>query len=740
MKQKYHRLYRATLVVASIGSLTAGHAAQADDAVPKPQNTQAEKGAVAAGDAGGAGNGVTLAPVTVTADREMTAKAREVQGYQPVATTTATRMETPLIDVPQAVNVVSSQVIDDQRARSLDDALANVSGVTQTNTLGATQDALIRRGFGSNRDGSILTNGLKSSLPRSFNITTDRVEVLKGPASSLYGILDPGGMINVITKKPQDEFGGNVYGSVSSFGGGTAGFDVTGPVAEGSPLSFRLLGEHEKTDYWRNFGEIKHDEIAPSLRWQGDDTDVTLSYFHETYSVPFDRGTVFDPNTGHAVAVDPKIRFDEAYNITDGKSDTVQLDVDHDLGDGWNIGFDYGYSRNEYSDNQARLRSYDPATGNLVRRADATQGSTIIQHSARVDVTGKADIGGLQNDILFGSSYDNSDTLRTDLIRCSNTSGFNIYDPVYGTLPACSNVSAADSDQTEKLSTVSFYGQDSLHLNDQWILVGGLRFQYYDMLAGKGRPFKTNTERYGHQVIPNGGIVYKLTPDVSFYTNAAKTFRPQSSIGSYVGDIAPEEGVAYEVGTKLQIADGLTSNIALYTSEKQNVAYSEVVGGETVVKAAGLVRARGVEVDLAGAVTEHLDVIASYGFTDTRIMEDPDYQGKRLPNVARHTGSLYVAYDFENALPGASDFRAGGGIRAVGKRPGDNDNSYDLPGYATADLFAAYTVDAARPVTFQLNLKNIFDKVYYTSSIGSNNLSNQIGEPFNAVLSVKVDF
>ncbi|WP_339778569.1 TonB-dependent siderophore receptor [uncultured Thalassospira sp.] len=735
MKQKYHRLCRVTLVAASIGGLTVGRAAQADDAMPKQQTAQTAQDAAVESD-----DGVTLAPVTVTADREMTDTAREVNGYQPVATTTATRMETPLIDVPQAVNVVSSKVIEDQRARSLDEALANVSGISQTNTLGGTQDAIIRRGFGSNRDGSILTNGLKSALPRSFNITTDRVEVLKGPASSLYGILDPGGMINLVTKKPQDTFGGNVYGSLSSFGGGTTGFDVTGPVAEGSPLSFRLLGEHEKTDYWRNFGDIKHDQIAPSLRWQGDDTDVTVSYFHETYSVPFDRGTVFDPNTGHAVAVDPEIRFDEPYNITKGKTDTVQLDVDHDLGDGWNIGFDYGYSRNTYSDNQARLRSYDPATGNLVRRADATQGSTIIQHSARLDVTGKADIGGYRNDILFGSSYDNSDTLRTDMIRCGNTGGFNIYNPVYGTLPACSTVSAPNSDQTEKLSTVSFYGQDSLHLSDQWILVGGLRFQYYDILAGKGRPFKTNTERYGHEVIPNGGIVYKLTPDVSFYGNAAKTFRPQSSIGSYVGNIAPEEGVSYEIGTKLQIADGLTSNIAVYTSEKQNVAYSEVIGGETVVKAAGLVRARGLEVDLAGALSDHLDLIASYGFTDTRIMEDPDYQGKRLPNVARHTGSLFLAYDFENAVPGASKFRAGGGIRAVGKRPGDNNNSYDLPGYATADLFAAYTVDAARPVTFQLNLKNIFDKVYYTSSIGSNTLSNQIGEPFNAVLSVKVDF
>ncbi|HAY49114.1 MAG TPA: TonB-dependent siderophore receptor, partial [Thalassospira sp.] len=106
----------------------------------------------------------------------------------------------------------------------------------------------------------------------------------------------------------------------------------------------------------------------------------------------------------------------------------------------------------------------------------------------------------------------------------------------------------------------------------------------------------------------------------------------------------------------------------------------------------------------------------------------------------RHTGSLFLAYDFGTAVPGASNFRAGGGVRAVGDRPGTNTNTYDLPAYAVADMFASYTIDASNPITFQLNLKNIFDEVYYTSSIGTNNLGNQIGEPFQAILSAKVEF
>lgn len=130
---------------------------------------------------------------------------------------------------------MTNEVLRDQQARSLDDALANVSGVTQSNTLGGTQDAVIRRGFGDNRDGSILINGLKTALPHSFNDMAERVEVLKGPASTLYGILDPGGMVNVVTKEPEDTFSAEAYSRFSAFGAGkygtSGGFDVTGPIA-----------------------------------------------------------------------------------------------------------------------------------------------------------------------------------------------------------------------------------------------------------------------------------------------------------------------------------------------------------------------------------------------------------------------------------------------------------------------------------------------------------------------------
>ncbi|MDU7046290.1 MAG: TonB-dependent siderophore receptor [Enterobacter roggenkampii] len=647
-----------------------------------------------AADTTAAKDGETL---TVTADPNTPAEA--TNGYQPLNTSTATLTNMPMLDIPQVVNTVSDKVLEDQHATTLDEALYNVSNVVQTNTLGGTQDAFVRRGFGANRDGSIMTNGLRTVLPRSFNAATERVEVLKGPASTLYGILDPGGLINVVTKRPERTFGGSLSATSSSFGGGTGQVDVTG----------------------------------------GDDATVTVLYSHRDYKTPFDRGTIFDLNTKKAVDVDRKTRFDEPFNVTDGQSDLAQLNAEYRLNSQWTAKFDYSYSQDKYSDNQARVMAYDAKTGNLTRRVDATQGSTQRMHSTRADLQGNVDIAGFYNEILTGVSYENYDLLRTDMMRCKNVKGFNIYHPVYGKLNKCTTVSAADSDQTLKQESYSAYAQDALYLTDKWIAVAGMRYQYYTQYAGKGRPFNVNTDSRDEQWTPKLGLVYKLTPSVSLFANYSQTFMPQSSIASYIGDLPPETSNAYEVGAKFDLFDGITANIALFDIHKRNVLYNESVGGETIAKTAGRVRSQGVEVDLAGSLTENTNIIASYGYTDAKVLEDPDYAGKPLPNVPRHTGSLFLTYDIHNAIAG-NTLTIGGGGHGVSRRSATNGADYYLPGYFVADAFAAYKMKLQYPVTLQVNVKNLFDKTYYTSSIATNNLGNQIGDPREVQFTVKMEF
>lgn len=674
--------------------------------------------------------------LTVTADPNATAEA--TNGYQPLNTSTATLTNMPMLDIPQVVNTVSDKVLADQHATTLDEALYNVSNVVQTNTLGGTQDAFVRRGFGANRDGSIMTNGLRTVLPRSFNAATERVEVLKGPASTLYGILDPGGLINVVTKRPEKIFGGSISATSSSFGGGTGQVDVTGPI-EGTRLAYRLTGEYQDEDYWRNFGNERSTFIAPSLTWFGDDATVTVLYSHRDYKTPFDRGTIFDLNTKKAVDVDRKTRFDEPFNVTDGQSDLAQLNAEYRLNSQWTAKLDYSYSQDKYSDNQARVMAYDSKTGTLTRRVDATQGSTQRMHSTRADLQGNVDIAGFYNEILTGVSYENYDLLRTDMMRCKNVKGFNIYNPVYGKLDECTTVSAADSDQTLKQESYSAYAQDALYLTDKWIAVAGLRYQYYTQYAGKGRPFNVNTDSRDEQWTPKLGLVYKLTPAVSLFANYSQTFMPQSSIASYIGDLPPETSNAYEVGAKFDLFDGITANIALFDIHKRNVLYNESVGGETIAKTAGRVRSQGVEVDLAGSLTENTNIIASYGYTDAKVLEDPDYAGKPLPNVPRHTGSLFLTYDIHNAFAG-NTLTLGGGGHGVSRRSATNGADYYLPGYFVADAFAAYKMKLQYPVTLQVNVKNLFDKTYYTSSIATNNLGNQIGDPREVQFTVKMEF
>ncbi|HFK6081234.1 TPA: TonB-dependent siderophore receptor [Enterobacter cloacae] len=688
---------------------------------------------VQAADTATANDGETL---TVTADPHAVAEA--TTGYQPLNTSTATLTNMPMLDIPQVVNTVSDKVLEDQHATSLDEALYNVSNVVQTNTLGGTQDAFVRRGFGANRDGSIMTNGLRTVLPRSFNAATERVEVLKGPASTLYGILDPGGLINVVTKRPETRFGGSISATSSSFGGGTGQIDVTGPI-DGTRLAYRLTGEYQDEDYWRNFGNERSTFIAPSLTWFGDDATVTVLYSHRDYKTPFDRGTIFDLNTKQPVNVDRKTRFDEPFNVTDGQSDLAQLNAEYRLNSQWTAKFDYSFSQDKYSDNQARVMAYDAKTGNLTRRVDATQGSTQRMHSTRADLQGNVDIAGFYNEILTGVSYENYDLLRTDMMRCKNVKDFNIYHPTYGNLSKCTTVSAADSDQTLKQESYSAYAQDALYLTDKWIAVAGLRYQYYTQYAGKGRPFNVNTDSRDEQWTPKLGLVYKLTPSVSLFANYSQTFMPQSSIASYIGDLPPETSNAYEVGAKFDLFDGITVNIALFDIHKRNVLYNESVGGETIAKTAGRVRSQGVEVDLAGSLTENTNIIASYGYTDAKVLEDPDYAGKPLPNVPRHTGSLFLTYDIHSAI-GGNTLTLGGGGHGVSRRSATNGADYYLPGYFVADAFVAYKMKLQYPVTLQVNVKNLFDKTYYTSSIATNNLGNQIGDPREVQFTVKMAF
>ncbi|MDU6831748.1 MAG: TonB-dependent receptor plug domain-containing protein, partial [Bradyrhizobium sp.] len=284
--------------------------------------------------------------------------------YRAMPSATTLRSGASPLDTAQSVNVVPEQVIRDQLPRNIDDALANVSGVTQANTLAGTQDAVMRRGFGDNRDGSIMRNGMPLVQGRSLNAAVESVEVLKGPASLLYGIMDPGGIVNTISKRPELYQHGSVTLLGSAYANDRTGadgtIDVTGPIGDGG-LAYRFIGYGVSEDYWRNFGRHREMLVAPSLAWYGDMTTVQLNYEHREFITPFDRGTAFV--NGAPLAIPATRRLDEPFNNMWGQSDLVQASVEQKLNDDWKLTAAYSYNTETFSANQLRITAINATTG-----------------------------------------------------------------------------------------------------------------------------------------------------------------------------------------------------------------------------------------------------------------------------------------------------------------------------------------------------------------------------------------
>lgn len=669
----------------------------------------------------------------------VTQESHDDASYQPHSSVTAARTPMKIIDTPQNVTVVPHQFLDDRAAQDVDEALSFVSGMTQSNTLGGTQDAIIKRGFGDNRDGSILRDGVRSIQARNFTPTSERVEVLKGPSSMLYGMNEPGGLINVISKKPQLTPQVHLEGRSSSFGGGGGQLDVTGPLGT-TGFAGRMIIDHDETDYWRNFGRNRQTVIAPSLMWYGENTTVRVAWEHMEYLTPFDRGTVIDPRSGKPVDTPRERRFDESYNATRGDQDTLSFQLEQTLSDRWRSQLTYAFSRNRYSDNQARATAFNAETGILTRQADATAAAESRSQMVQLTFNGDVDWGQVNHQLLFGFDYEADRTFRGDMIRGTKDSAFNIYDPVYGVMPASTTVSAKDSDQRENVDSRGWFIQDAMRLNDNWLLLGGLRYDSFDVMSGKGRPFKTNTEASDSRLVPRAGVVYNINSWSSLYASYTESFKPNTSIATQIGALPPELGKAYEVGAKIDLPGRVTGTLALFDIHKRNVMVSELVDGETVTRTAGKVRSQGVELDIAGQLTDSLSLIGSYAWTDARVTSDPENNGNELANVARHTAALFLTNDFgQTGLLPADDLRAGIGARYVGRRAGDAANSFYLDDYTVADAFVAWStpIDSYK-VKWQVNVKNLFDTTWYPSS--GNNLRVAVGEPREIVLKASVDF
>ena len=656
-------------------------------------------------------------------------------GYSSPTTSVASKTPVSKLNEAQSVSVVTKKQLDDYQATSLFDAMRFVSGTAQSNTLGGTEDSITRRGFGNNADGSIFRDGIRSSQGLNFDATTDHIEVLKGSSSLLYGILNPGGMINVVSKKPQYEWHTIVGGHYNSTGGGAGNIDITGPLGNG--FAFRLIAEKQEQNYWRGYGNDKHNLIAPSLQWYGDKASFNISYESFEYDIPYDRGTAFID--GKPINIGYKTRLDDYSNHAWGRNQTFSSHWDYQFNDIWSTRFTFGMNQRKYNSNIVTATAVNTTTGVVTRRPDAFRGFNHKTKYVSWDMIGSPEIFGMTHSMVFGTDYEMNQTYRENGYNGTKNTDFTLSNPVYGikTIADSSTVKTNESNLLNRIHNRSVYFKDSIELTSHWIAVAGARYQHYEQRESSGSSSSLDYSNEGNKFLPQTGLIYKLTPDVSFYATMSKSFTPSTDPDDNGNVGAPQQGTTYEVGSKWQITPAIMATAAIYRIDANNL--SLFINGATY--AVDQVRSSGVELEVNGEIYPDWDINANYSYNQADIVNDQnnsDNNGNRLQNAPKNSGALYLSHNVRfNVLPG--DFRIGGGVRYVGVRAGDPDNSFTLPAYTVADSFIGWDNQLLGKKThLQLNLNNLFNKRYYPSSGG--NLRVAEGETRNLVLSASVEF
>jgi iron complex outermembrane receptor protein len=703
------RAHRSPLALAA-ATLFAAPPALAQSAAPAPTPAIAATATAAAAGSPAA----ELATVEVVGRTESGAyHADEAAGA---------KTDLPLRELPQSVRIVTRQAIDDLGATRLDDVLDYVGGVSRQNNFGGLWDNIAIRGLpGSDSTGmATLFNGFSSN--RGFNAPRDlaaveRIEFLKGPAAALYGSSEPGGTLNIVSKRPLWTAAHSVEGYAGSHGMRRGAFDSTGPLGE--RLAYRLNVAVEDRDSFRDRVGVKRQVVAPAFTWKlGRDTllDYVGEYLrHET---PLDRGVVA---VGDRLGAISRRTFlgEPADGPATVTNQTHQLVLSHEWNPAWRsrIGLSYREAAIEgFSSEATALR----ANGDLTRQRrfrDYASDDIALQ----AELQGVVKTGAVAHELLLGlESYRfDMDTL---LLRVNPSIAapyaINIYDPVYG---QARPTPLPNTDTRERQRNTAFYVQDAIQLAPQWRLIAGLRGDRYDQSLENRRNGALTTQQPS-STSPRLGLSWLPDAQWTLYANTGRSFRPNAGSDVASRAFAPESGKALELGAKWERADRrLGATAALFDIRKRNVLTADAANAGFSV-AAGEIRSRGAEFDLAGQVSRRWRVNASLALNDVEVTRDNTLEiGGRLLNVPRVNGSMLAMY--EDALANGQRYGVGGGLTHTGRRLGQartqaeaaaGTPAFDLPAYTTAKLVGYWRLNPRLRLT--LDVDNVFDRTYYASA------------------------
>ncbi|WP_420137484.1 TonB-dependent receptor [Sphingomonas sp.] len=665
----------------------------------------------------------------IPADEVIVTGAR--QGYAPTDTSAA-KITAPLRDIPQSIAVVPAQLLLDQRALSLQDALKNVPGVSFAAGDGQ-RDQVSIRGFTAIADQFV--NGFRDDALYFRDLSnTDRVEVIKGPAAVLYGRGSSGGLINRVLKQP------NVNVTALTLSGGSfdqkrGEWDV-GRFDETGGVGFRLTGAYEDDDSFRDQQFVKRFAIAPSLLL-GAGRDTTLfveaDYLHDRrltdFGIPAINGRPVDVARstyyGAANARDADVTASEVV------SQTVILT--HRFSD--DLSFRDGFRHYNYSLNRRNT---------LPSAVNAAAGTVTLQHggidrdedgwSNQAELTQKLRVAGMEHTILYGFEIARQ-VKGAQTIQSRNVATTSIFDPV---LPVIDNgaFTTLSANSNSSFDTRGLYVQDLVDIGHGFKLLVGARHDWFiqktKLLIGSPARLARTDRKWS----PRAGLVFQPDDAQSYYVSWSRSFQPSAetfALAANNADLAPEETTNKEIGAKYTFFGGkLNIQAAGFILRRTGIKGSDPAT-PTLLIPIGTQRTRGVELSGQLNLPSGFQAIAGYAYLDTRVTAsaNPLFADKRATITPKNSANAFLTKSF------AGRFGIGGGMNYVGNRWADPANTTVLPHYITADAVAWAYVG---PVRLQLNAYNLANKRYIVSGHGTSPLLNVPGAPRSVLGTARISF
>lgn len=663
------------------------------------------------------------------------------------AALTATKVDAPLRDIPLSVKSYTGSFMKAIEAERVGDMYTYMTGVSRA---GDTAYDFTIRGVRSGEPGNIQVNGLPGLAARfgsPSTVNVDRIEVLKGPASVLYGQIQPGGLVNIVTKKPQAQRAQMVDVRFSSFAGSDVSFgkanigrfaaDLTGPVTSNQRVMYRLMTSYDNAESFRGAAAEKNFYLAPSfsvVSQAGTSLTVELEYRHE--NVGLDNGLVAPNNDITKVAPrttfyqEPKDRLEET-----GKVASAYLST--------RVGkFTWNTTWRSVFHNDSR-KGYETASllkdGVTVRRRDRYQINRRSYQFGDTNLKREVDTGRIRHTLLAG--FSGGWELR-DFDRPSYTAttklDVNLYHPVYG-LPAPAPVPGTHLYTT--YWNMGAYAQDQMDLSKQFKALAGLR---YDSQRGVQEdlraPAAGKSEKNSGAVLPMAGLVYQPDRRVSLYTSFSTSFTPPSPAAvdaSGHNDFSPERGRQVEVGTKFEGFGGnMDLTVAAFQIVRDNVI--NAVGGGISVQT-GQERSRGFEVEFRTKPLPSWQIIFGYANLDAEITKDQNLVniGGRSMNVPKNSVNLWTRYDVPKGVLRGIGIGFGLAYQndKAGSLPATSPIVLTLPAYTRFDAGLYYV---AKGYDITLKIANLTDRLYYESA--ASNLAIAAGKPRLLTLSMRVKF